>query len=529
MISEISHRNMDTNLSGKICTINICGLSQRSHMMLNKYADDMKLVLLSVQETGSCSDYKKLNNMNTYQDTNKQLNKGCAIMVHNEAMFTQFTEISLMSKNIDTVWGMLSWKGKRYMIGNVYLKLDYIAGVKEFLSMLDKAYELGSRHKCSGVIAMGDFNARHIIWNDSTINKYGKCLEESLDWSKFGVHAPSSDTFLATNGSSLIDFFIVSNNLDFNLGFPHTDYQAHLYSGAPLRGHVPVTILLKTDCRTHSNITNKEKKLDLKSMNWEGWTRDIEIALSEEHVETLAYDDKIADLWTCIAMIIKKATAENCSNKTVTKHSKPYWNKDLSAKSLILRNANKTYLTRNTDMALLRLQAAKEDFEETRKHACQQFILNETRNLNAAQSTKFWKDFNRLFKPQSDQQVEALVTEDGTVLTENQQIEQELFDTFFKAKHIEENLEKFDELFYQETNQLYSEIKENGFFPENMDNFQHSSKLYSPITPYEVMDTIKENKSSAASFDNSEVHPSMLLNTLVQLQFMHSAPFLAYA
>ena len=119
-------------------------------------------------------------------------------MVHNEAMFTQFTEISLMSKNIDTVWGMLSWKGKRYMIGNVYLKLDYIAGVKEFLSMLDKAYELGSRHKCSGVIAMGDFNARHIIWNDSTINKYGKCLEESLDWSKFGVHAPSSDTFLAT-------------------------------------------------------------------------------------------------------------------------------------------------------------------------------------------------------------------------------------------------------------------------------------------------------------------------------------------
>ena len=161
-------------------------------------------------------------------------------------------------------------------------------------------------------------------------------------------------------------------------------------------------------------------------------------------------------------------------------------------------------------MALLRLQAAKDDFEETRKHACQQFILNETCNLNAAQLSKFWKDFNRLFKPQSDQQVEGLVKEDGTVLTENQHIEQELFDTFFKAKHIEENLEKFDEPFYQETNQLYSEIKKNGFAPENMDNFQHSSKLYSPITPYEVLDTIKENKSSAASFDNTEVHPSML-------------------
>ena len=224
-------------------------------------------------------------------------------MVHKEAMFTQFSEISLMSKNIDTVWGMLSWGGKRYIIGNVYLKLDYISGVKEFISMLEKAYELSNKHRCAGVITMGDFNARHIIWNDSVVNKYGKCIEESLDWSKFGVHAPLSNTFLASNGSSLIDFFIVSNNLDFNMGTPYTDYEAHLYSGAPIRGHVPVSILLKPQ-RSHRLNNKVEKKLDLRSMNWEDWTRDIELALSTGGYETLAYDDKIEELWDHIIRAI---------------------------------------------------------------------------------------------------------------------------------------------------------------------------------------------------------------------------------
>ena len=90
------------------------------------------------------------------------------------------------------------------------------------------------------------FNARHVIWNDSVTNKYDKKLEESLDWPKFGVHAPSSSTFISKNGSSLIDYFITSNDLDFHLGHPFTDYQANLYSGAPIRGHVPVTIPIQS-------------------------------------------------------------------------------------------------------------------------------------------------------------------------------------------------------------------------------------------------------------------------------------------
>ena len=479
-------------------------------MMLNKYVYDKNLTLLAVQETGSNHEFNQFDNMTTYQDMNNQANKGCALMVHSNAMFTQFEDISKLSRNIDTVWGMLCWSGKRYIIGNVYLKLEYISGVKEFVAMLEKAHEMSKRHKCCGVIAMGDFNARHIIWNDSVINKYGKCLEETLDWSKFGVHAPSSNTFLAKNGSSLIDFFITSNDLDFNLGTPFTDNVANLYSGAPVRGHVPVTITVNPSGQ--SSCRKAEKKLDLKTMNWEDWTRDIELALSGDSINVFAFDDQIEDLWEFISETINKATKENCSSKLVTSHSKPYWTSELSSKSVTLRKALKSYLTRNTDSAFNNFQEAKEDFEETRKQACQNFIMKNTQNLNIAQANRFWKEFNRLFKPPSDHQVEALISDSGGILTENKDIEHELFDTFFKAKHIEENLDKFDVNFYDETNRLYSDIKENGFQPYigTMGSFAHSSMLYCPITPMEILHTIRENKSPAESFDNSELHPSML-------------------
>ena len=205
---QIRGTNRSSNNS-TLCTINICGLSERSHMMLNKYVCDNNIALLSVQETGTNKDFKKLDNMKTFEDTNHQSNKGCAIMVHSETMFTQFFDISRISKRVDSVWGMLCLGSKKFIIGNVYLKLDYPSGVKEFTTMLEKAYDLGKKHKCLGVIAMGDFNARHLIWNDSVTNRYGKLIEENLDWSKFSIHAPSSSTFLSKNGSSLIDFFVV--------------------------------------------------------------------------------------------------------------------------------------------------------------------------------------------------------------------------------------------------------------------------------------------------------------------------------
>ena len=66
-----SNNNSEPNFIGTLCTINICGLSQRSHMMLNKYVYDKNLTLLAVQETGSNHEFNQFDNMTTYQDMNR--------------------------------------------------------------------------------------------------------------------------------------------------------------------------------------------------------------------------------------------------------------------------------------------------------------------------------------------------------------------------------------------------------------------------------------------------------------------------
>ena len=40
-----------------ICSINICGLSDRSQFMLNKYIEDNNIDILAVQETETSNDY----------------------------------------------------------------------------------------------------------------------------------------------------------------------------------------------------------------------------------------------------------------------------------------------------------------------------------------------------------------------------------------------------------------------------------------------------------------------------------------
>ena len=138
--------------------------------------------------------------------------------------------------------------------------------------------------------------------------------------------------------------------------------------------------------------------------------------------------------------------------------------------------------------------------------------MDKTQNLNRSQANRFWKDFNRLFKPPPDQMVEALMNKDGTIITENEDIEAEMFKTFFEARHIEENSSKFNDQFYNEVNSLYEEIKNGNFQPnpDCRDSFKDASALYNPITEWEIMTVIKNIKSPASSFDNCEFHPSML-------------------
>ena len=229
-----------TNKDGciKVCSINICGMSSRSIHTVDKYSYDKGFDILAIQELGTCQHEKlKLNNMKVITDTNNSKNRGAALYVKEESPCTQLKDISKLSVQVDSTWGLAVVKNKRFIVGNIYAKLNLKTAIPEIIKMLNAAEAMIGKLKAYGLILCGDFNARHTMWGDTVCNEYGKLLVDKLDHNKFSIITSTTPTFLCENGFSFIDLMIVSKNLVTKVESCFTDEDVELFSGAPLRGH----------------------------------------------------------------------------------------------------------------------------------------------------------------------------------------------------------------------------------------------------------------------------------------------------
>ena len=492
--------NTSNSCDIKICSINICGFSERSKFVLDKYADKEKWDMVLIQETGSANVGKiNLSNMSTITDSNESINKGAATCVQNNHSITKLEEISRDFKNLDSCWGLAVINNTRYIIGNVYIKLGDVHGISNVLSMLSKAQELNKKLKTKGIILIGDMNARHPMWGDSTSNEYGRKLFENLDSSQFSIRTAETPSFICANGSSYIDLVIVSNNIINKINTIHTDSEVELFSGAPQRGHVPIIVSITNSL---SQPVPPTERICIKDMNWDNWAEDIEREIENKNHQLMDAEDPQL-LLQFIDNILKNATEKHGTKKIVSCHSKPYWNKTLSELSEKLRTDRKNYSMRNTDRNKEKWLQSKFEFDEERKKSCQEFIMKKTRNLNAVESHKFWKEFKKLTSKNTSQKMNPLYDGDGGILTNNEEVEQLLFSTFFECKHMQDA--SFDEEFYQETNRQYDDIME-----ATDEQNEDTEDLNADVTEEEIKRNIKEYKSCGKSFDNHGCHPEML-------------------
>ena len=483
-------------------------MSSRSQFVVDNYVNSKGFDLLAMQELETSDLEKlKLSNMKVIVDTNHAANKGSALYTKNHFSLTPLPELSKLSRSIDTTWGLAVIGSKRYIVASVYLKLNYPHAIQELLNMLTAAEQRSRQLRASGIAVVGDFNARHTLWGDKINNDYGKQLVEKLDLTKFTIRTSVTPTFLAANGSSVIDLMIVSNNLGENITKCVTDEQVELFSGAPLRGHVPLITTLATQCnRTHTKV---QEKLCMKNVNWSNWSEELDTAVENDRaaIENLNDPDK---LWKYIDDTIQKVTLNHCSKKKSTIHSKPYWTPTLTELSIKLRDATSAYKQRNTDPNQEKMEEAKLNFDSERKKQCQEFIINQTKTLNSAQCKKFWKQFNKLFKKKSDNSVDPLSDGKGGLQTDNVDMEKTLFSTFFEGAHL--SAANFDDEFYNTVNNLYEEIKseevEDEF--EDDDEWNLNNILNSEVSFKEIKHAIKHTQSSGKSFDNHNFHPVML-------------------
>ena len=371
--------------------------------------------------------------------------------------------------------------------------------------MLSEAHQLQNKLKARGIILLGDFNARHVTWGDTINNLYGEKLAEELDAGLFSICSPQSPTFLSANGSSVIDLLVVSNDLLDKIETCCTDEEVELFSGAPQRGHVP--ILTKLQCETFRVQVEATRKPCIEKMKWEEWSNQIENKIIVDEEQWNSINDP-AKLWEYLDKTLLESTNNHCETKISTKHSKPYWTPNLTILSKRLREQKKKYKQRNTDSNLQKWLEVKQEFDSERKTACQQFILDKTKTLNSVQALHFWKKFNNIFKKKSDKRIEPLSNGDGGLTTDSAEVEDTLFATFFEAKHLTDG--NFDDEFFITVNNMYDEVHSTEHNINEINHEQFYQELNNEITLSEIKKVIKNLNCSGKSFDNHNLHPSML-------------------
>ena len=290
-----------------------------------------------------------------------------------------------------------------------------------------------------------------------------------------------------------------------------TDPVVELFSGAPNRGHVPISTTMKINCSGTQNQPPK-LRIDLDRMDWEGWSEFIESSLEKDSI--VFYNSSTQDQWKIIDRTINEATLKFSKCKKLSTHCKPYWTKELTEASKALRIDKKSYLKRNTLSNKAIMDLAKEKFDSMRISECRKFILNKTRNLNVAQCKQFWKEFNRLFASKSDNKVDPLHSNDDNIATEPNEKEDILFDSFFAGRHLIEKSPDFDDVFYGHVNRIYNMISEaDGEHDTGQQHYLYEESnniLSSEITTGEVLNFFKKYETSDRSFDNHGFHPIML-------------------
>ena len=478
-------------------------MSSRSKFTLNKFLDSEKIDLMCVLETNTTDpDKLELNNMGFISDTNEAANRGAALYARDNYSINKLEEISKLSKHIDSCWGLVTIRNQRFIIGSIYTKLNYKPAIRDVLKMLNAAEKRKVELKACGIILSGDFNARHLSWGDTTSNEYGKQLADALDNTLYSICISKSPTFLCTNGGSYIDFSIISNSIVDSVSSCKTDDSVELFSGAPIRGHVPLITELQT--RNQPNTRQYTEKLDISKINWDNWTQSIESDIADNR-EPMEAEENPFILWNKLNGIITKATDNHGEKKKCSQYSKPYWTSSLSMASKKLQAARKSYSKRNTDVNLQRLNEAKETFDEERKTACQDFLLNKAKQLNSAQAQQFWKEFKKIFTKKTVQKIDPLDDGNKGVITDPKEIESCLFSVFFEAKHLVNG--DFDQVFYREVNDLHEEIMKDGSGEEQQEN--PSEDVYNLNRNISIDEIMKAIKYTGKSVDNCNFHPTM--------------------
>lgn len=483
-----------TNRHGnlQIMQLNINGCSQNTISALNRYInkEQAQVIFLSETKTLSLSDadfdnYQVLLKPNNTNPTQKG---GVAILVHNTIPADRVHHLE--KDNTNNIFAALTIGKHRMLVCSSYVPPNNLQLLKETEEQINTAVNNLKTMRCSYFAAFGDFNGRHPQWRDHITNKHGEelskfCTDNNLHIPAF--HA--NKTFLCDTGGSLIDILITDQQTIKLIVNQYVDSEEELFTGAPMRGHIPVW----TSLSFLKQIPESKTIYSWSRANWEGFFDHLE-HLSASILPDIQHLDP-EDIWHSILSNLQECKEMFVPKIQITQHCKPYWTPELSKLSKTVRDARKRFKYRSTYENGDILQIAKENFKSALLKAQTEFIEEKSTNLNTTDGPVFWKSFRKTFYKPERTDI-GTMKRDGQLILQDDQKADTFFEQIFQGKHLEGS--NFSQQWFQKVT-----------------NSQNSGgnkfiEIMARVTAEELIKAINSTKASGKGADGDGIHPYML-------------------
>ena len=501
----------------KFCQVNICTLSRKSMIPLDKYTKDNSFDILAVQETKILKPpcISGYNMEHTVPETDKKGEYkigGCALYIKDK--FNNTCRLSQLEKGTkDVIWVLVYIGDVSYIIGTAYIHPEDNEGLENYLKTCKNALDLSNKYHCKGVISLGDFNCRHSLWKDHKINTAGSRLVDFLTDSEFSIISPCMPTFECIGGGTcIIDNIIVTDNLVESAEMNYVDYDhQELATGAPSRGHYPIISMFKVDLYGKSPEHLVKKVYDLKSADWNMWSLILDEEIQKTEQELLEQDSVTAQsIYNMLETSIRRAEETVMKTKILCKHSKPYWTRELSVLSSRIRLARKTFRKNNSIINKQILDQCKDEFTNELSKTINNWTNKGTEKLNTKDSAVFWKEYAKQFKikDMNTKKIDILINEKGELLTEDEAKANLFYENFFTGHHLKDCT--FDEphkrYIDKQVHEKLHKINNHDSYLDS-DNLLEAEDLNSPFTIEELSLALRKIKTSNKCFDGDNIHP----------------------
>ena len=513
--SKRNHQTRSQHLN--VCQININGLSKHSLTSLDKFIHQRGLNILALQETKTDSiPSRQFSGLTTFLNNT---GLGVSISASNHLKPQHVPELSDTQCSI--VWVSVSINNTTALIASAYCVPETTStrSLHLLLENIRRAKIYADKLGISSLVILGDFNARSSKWGDRFDNPRGRLLCNFVDeFDKCCILSPSSNSFVTAQGGSIIDLCLVFGPLQKDFGTPWTDEKDvhELFTGAPLRGHLPVinTIVNKD----HIQQKKVNIVLNYDEADWVSWRTELDSVFATKLLEfdlssSIPSCDSLASFFQSSLI---KASENHIPTKKCCLHSKPYWSDNLTDLSNKLRDAQIVFQRKSSPYHKKNFDDSKELFKEALIKEKNEWIHNKVEGLNVHQSQEFWKKYKRLYGDKDDMFIGNLICpETDQLKTSDPDKEELLFKTFFSGRHLENK--DFNNNHFSNVLKDLDHLKANNFFvPDNEDQqnileaSQDDSIFNEEITISEVIWSITKQKCTNKSKDGDQIHPRML-------------------